>query len=89
VIVVWAAIVQMRRRLLGIIGEERNATSVFAANFSAGFVAGTLAAAATCPLDVAKTRRQIEVSYNSFCMGFYQARLSATSVEDHLFSALI
>uniref|UniRef100_A0A6N2MXK0 Mitochondrial carrier protein MTM1 n=1 Tax=Salix viminalis TaxID=40686 RepID=A0A6N2MXK0_SALVM len=28
--------------------------------FSAAFVAGSLAAAATCPLDVAKTRRQIE-----------------------------
>ena len=31
------------------------------ANFAAGFVAGSLAAGATCPLDVAKTRRQIEV----------------------------
>jgi solute carrier family 25 protein 39/40 len=30
------------------------------ANFAAGFVAGSLAAGATCPLDVAKTRRQIE-----------------------------
>lgn len=34
--------------------------NVLGANFCAGFVAGTLAAAATCPLDVAKTRRQIE-----------------------------
>ncbi|RWW59201.1 hypothetical protein BHE74_00033880, partial [Ensete ventricosum] len=33
---------------------------VLGANFSAGFVAGSIAAAATCPLDVAKTRRQIE-----------------------------
>lgn len=43
------------------VGEEGNAASVLGANFSAGFVAGSIAAAATCPLDVAKTRRQIEV----------------------------
>ena len=48
-IVVWPAIEQMRRRLLGIIGEECNAASVLAANFSAGFVAGSLASAATSP----------------------------------------
>lgn len=51
----------MRRQLLGVIGDEANAVGVLGANFSAGFVAGSLAAAATCPLDVAKTRRQIEV----------------------------
>lgn len=45
------------------IGEDGNAAGVLAANFTAGFVAGSLAAAATCPLDVAKTRRQIEVSF--------------------------
>lgn len=44
------------------ISEEGDAASILAANFSAGFVAGALAAAVTCPLDVAKTRRQIEVS---------------------------
>ena len=43
------------------VGEDPNAFKVFGANFSAAFVAGSLAAAATCPLDVAKTRRQIEV----------------------------
>lgn len=42
-------------------GDEATAVSVLGVNFSAGFVAGSLAAAATCPLDVAKTRRQIEV----------------------------
>lgn len=52
---------QIRRRILGLVGEEANAATVLGANFSAGFVAGSLAAAATCPLDVAKTRRQIEV----------------------------
>lgn len=52
---------KIRRRLLALIGEEGNASSILGANFSAGFVAGSLAAAATCPLDVAKTRRQIEV----------------------------
>ncbi|KAK2983648.1 hypothetical protein RJ640_023182 [Escallonia rubra] len=50
----------IRRKLLGLVGEEANAANVLGANFSAGFVAGSLAAAATCPLDVAKTRRQIE-----------------------------
>lgn len=42
-------------------GDEPNAAGVLGANISAGFVAGSIAAAATCPLDVAKTRRQIEV----------------------------
>lgn len=42
------------------VGDEASATTVFGANFSAGFVAGILAASATCPLDVARTRRQIE-----------------------------
>ena len=49
-------------------GDEARATTVFGANFSAGFVAGTLAAAATCPLDVAKTRRQIEVLIQNQCI---------------------
>lgn len=56
---------QLRRKILGLVGEEANAASVLGANFSAGFVAGSLAAAATCPLDVAKTRRQIEVSIST------------------------
>lgn len=42
-------------------GDEASAATVLGANFTAGFVAGTLASAVTCPLDVAKTRRQIEV----------------------------
>ncbi|KAM0939422.1 putative cysteine alpha-hairpin motif superfamily, mitochondrial carrier domain superfamily [Dioscorea sansibarensis] len=50
----------IRRRLLRLVDEESNAVTILGANFSAGFVAGTLAAAVTCPLDVAKTRRQIE-----------------------------
>ncbi|WZY76344.1 hypothetical protein YC2023_022728 [Brassica napus] len=41
---------------LSFMGEEPRAGSIIGANFTAGFVAG----AATCPLDVAKTRRQIE-----------------------------
>ncbi|XP_065868613.1 mitochondrial carrier protein MTM1 [Euphorbia lathyris] len=56
----WSTLEPIRRRLLGLVGEESSAVNVFGANFSAGFVAGSLAAAATCPLDVAKTRRQIE-----------------------------
>ncbi|KAJ6387494.1 hypothetical protein OIU78_017253 [Salix suchowensis] len=57
----WSTLEPIRRSLLSLVGEESNALSVFGANFSASFVAGSLAAAATCPLDVAKTRRQIEV----------------------------
>ncbi|XP_020592716.1 mitochondrial carrier protein MTM1-like [Phalaenopsis equestris] len=56
----WSTLEPIRRSLLAVVGEEANAASVLGANFSAGFVAGSLAAAATCPLDVAKTRRQIE-----------------------------
>uniref|UniRef100_A0A0A9FR50 Uncharacterized protein n=1 Tax=Arundo donax TaxID=35708 RepID=A0A0A9FR50_ARUDO len=56
----WATLEPIRRKLLGLVGEEGNASSVLGANFAAGFVAGSLAAGATCPLDVAKTRRQIE-----------------------------
>lgn len=56
-----AAFVQIRRRILGLVGDEASAPCILGTNFSAGFVAGILAAAATCPLDVAKTRRQIEV----------------------------
>ncbi|KAL5537721.1 hypothetical protein UlMin_043665 [Ulmus minor] len=56
----WATLEPIRRKLLGLVGDDNNAVSILAANFSAGFMAGSLAAAATCPLDVAKTRRQIE-----------------------------
>ncbi|XP_057720771.1 mitochondrial carrier protein MTM1 isoform X3 [Arachis stenosperma] len=51
---------QIRKKLLGLVGDEATAAAILGANFTAGFVAGTVAAAATCPLDVAKTRRQIE-----------------------------
>lgn len=56
----WSTLEPARRRLLGLTGDEDNAARILGANFSAGFLAGSLAAAATCPLDVAKTRRQIE-----------------------------
>ncbi|KAL7254222.1 hypothetical protein ACSBR1_008593 [Camellia fascicularis] len=56
----WGTLEPIRRRLLSLTGDESNAVTVLGANFSAGFVAGSLAATATCPLDVAKTRRQIE-----------------------------
>ncbi len=57
--------VQVRRHLLEVAGPEPNVSSVLGANFTAGVLAGGLAAAATCPLDVAKTRRQIEVRVSS------------------------
>ncbi|KAK6936726.1 Mitochondrial substrate/solute carrier [Dillenia turbinata] len=56
----WTTLEPMRRKLLSLVDEKADIASVIGANFSAGFVSGSLAAAATCPLDVAKTRRQIE-----------------------------
>ncbi|XP_061348118.1 mitochondrial carrier protein MTM1 isoform X2 [Gastrolobium bilobum] len=57
----WSTLEPTRRKLLNLVGgDDATALSVLGANFSAGFVAGTIAAGATCPLDVAKTRRQIE-----------------------------
>ncbi|CAI0410572.1 unnamed protein product [Linum tenue] len=50
----------MRINLLSVVGDDANVASVHGANFSAGFIEGSVGAAATCPLDVAKTRRQIE-----------------------------
>jgi solute carrier family 25 protein 39/40 len=47
---------------MGVVGDNSNAAVVLGANFSAGFIAGVISAGATCPLDVAKTRRQIEAS---------------------------
>lgn len=58
-------VVQVRHHLLEVAGPEPNVCSVLGANFAAGMLAGGLAAAATCPLDVAKTRRQIEVCVSS------------------------
>ncbi|KAG2399726.1 hypothetical protein LR48_Vigan04g162700 [Vigna angularis] len=57
----WSTLEPTRRKLLSFVRhDEANVFSVLGANFGAGFVAGTLAAGVTCPLDVAKTRRQIE-----------------------------
>ncbi|XP_058749597.1 mitochondrial carrier protein MTM1-like [Vicia villosa] len=60
----WSTLEPTRRKLISFVGgDDAGILSVLGANFSAGVVAGTLAAGATCPLDVAKTRRQIEMDH--------------------------
>eukprot|EP00271_Cylindrocystis_brebissonii_P010524 TRINITY_DN26721_c0_g1_i1.p1 TRINITY_DN26721_c0_g1~~TRINITY_DN26721_c0_g1_i1.p1 ORF type:complete len:538 (+),score=82.70 TRINITY_DN26721_c0_g1_i1:171-1784(+) len=56
----WASLEAIRRPLLAWAGPDANGAQVFGANFCAGVMAGGFAAAATHPLDIAKTRRQIE-----------------------------
>lgn len=57
----WSTLEPTRRKLRSLVGgDDASVLGIVGANFSAGFVAGTIAAGATCPLDVAKTRRQIE-----------------------------
>ncbi|EFH45789.1 mitochondrial substrate carrier family protein [Arabidopsis lyrata subsp. lyrata] len=56
----WSTLEPIKKRLLGVAGNDTNLLGVFGATFSAGFIAGSIAAASTCPLDVARTRRQIE-----------------------------
>lgn len=54
---------QVRGSVLEAAGPDPHIGRVMGANFAAGMVAGGIAAAATCPLDVVKTWRQIEVCY--------------------------
>ncbi|KAJ7563767.1 hypothetical protein O6H91_03G125300 [Diphasiastrum complanatum] len=56
----WTTLEPIRGYLLEEWNLKKNAAGILAANISAGWAAGSIAAAATCPLDVAKTRRQIE-----------------------------
>ncbi|XWS35863.1 hypothetical protein CRYUN_Cryun20dG0033300 [Craigia yunnanensis] len=58
----WSTLEPIRRKLLVLMGDEDGAGSILGANFTAGFVAGSIAAAVTSPLDVEKIRRQLEVS---------------------------
>ncbi|KAG0484564.1 hypothetical protein HPP92_008484 [Vanilla planifolia] len=55
----WSTLEPIRRRMIVLADDESGPITIFGANFAAGFVAGCLAASVTCPLDVAKTRRQI------------------------------
>ncbi|GER48650.1 mitochondrial carrier protein [Striga asiatica] len=71
--VCWSSLEPLRRRILSRVGDEASVSSVLGANFCAGFVAGSLAAASTCPLDVARTRRQIEVGMEVL-RGYLQER---------------
>ncbi|KAG0528218.1 hypothetical protein BDA96_06G299400 [Sorghum bicolor] len=56
----WTVLEPIRRHVIQLFGDQSNAAVILGANFSAGFIAGVISAGATCPLDVAKTRRQIE-----------------------------
>lgn len=56
----WSVLEPTRGALLEAAGSEPHIGRVLGANFAAGMLAGGIAAAATCPLDVVKTWRQIE-----------------------------
>lgn len=55
--------------MTGLAGGKSNGAVIVGVNFSAGVIAGVISAGATCPLDVAKTRRQIEASACLFSIG--------------------
>ncbi|KAK7859742.1 mitochondrial carrier protein mtm1 [Quercus suber] len=50
----WSTLEPIRRRILGLVGDEASAPCILGTNFSAGFVAGILAAAATYPVRALK-----------------------------------
>ncbi|OEL30172.1 Mitochondrial carrier protein MTM1 [Dichanthelium oligosanthes] len=78
----WTILEPTRRHLTGLVGDKSNAAIVLGANFSAGFIAGVISAGATCPLDVAKTRRQIEASVGLCLWSFHSKNLESANVDN-------
>ncbi|KAL9275811.1 Mitochondrial carrier protein MTM1-like protein [Drosera capensis] len=84
-----ATLEPIRRRIIGWAGDEASAAVILGANFSAGFVAGTLAAATICPLDVARTPRQIEVPiWIRFCLNIFLRNLQSIIDRDGVWKGL-
>lgn len=58
----WASFEAIKRRLAQYLGSDDRPSNQFTVSFVSGAASGVLAATATTPFDVAKTRTQIQIS---------------------------